>query len=345
MKKVIVLTIMLLPLLFSCENQETDFADFEYTSGFFPYQYPVRTLILGTYYVADNSNDNARRFRISAAMGGVYENKEQRIFKFIVDESLCMNAFFDDGVRVRLLPTAYYQLSDPEKIVIDPGKFNGGIDVQLTDAFFDDPLAIKRSYVLPLRLTSVINLDTLLLGRALSNDADPRMDSQWTITPRHFTMFCVKFINPFHGHFLRRGAASANDGVTAENVVYRNSYIESDEVLMLTTTGKTQVEVNTFFKGSLVNGELNMTLYFESNNYNATEGVACTVKEREDAPYTVTGTGKYLVDADEFGGKKRDAIYLSYTVQAGTQRYQANDTLVLRDRAVDMELYTLSIKN
>ena len=49
--------------LISCQNQEIDFPDFDYTTGYFPYQYPIRTIILGDY-IYDNSNDNNHEFVI-----------------------------------------------------------------------------------------------------------------------------------------------------------------------------------------------------------------------------------------------------------------------------------------
>src|SRR3546814_288149 len=76
-----------------CKNSDTTFPDFEYTSGYFPYQFPVRTLVLGDD-IYDNTNDNAHRFVISVAMGGVYENYKNRVFDFEVDESLCEQVVF-----------------------------------------------------------------------------------------------------------------------------------------------------------------------------------------------------------------------------------------------------------
>jgi hypothetical protein len=331
--------------LFSCENQENHFPDFDYTTGFFPYQYPVRTLILGNYYLSDNSNDNAHKFVVSAAMGGVYENREERKLNFVVDEDLCTDAFFADGSPVRPLPASYYTLSDPEKILIQPGHFNGGIEVQLTDAFFNDPLAIRNTYVLPLRITGVVNLDSLLEGQAASAVADPRISSQWTVAPRHFTLFAVKFINPFHGHFLQYGKSTVTRGSTAvEETVYSTPFVENNSVVMLTTAGRTGVSMASSYKSKEMIGQFRIVITFASDNYQSSEGVTCTVAEEAGEPYTVTGTGKYLPEGGYFGGKRRDAIYLDYTVTTDNESYHATDTLLLRDKDVDMELYTPSIK-
>src|SRR5512133_121546 len=92
MKKLLLIPICLIGMI-SCENFDKEFPDFKYTSGFFPYQYPVRTLVLGDY-IYDNSNDNAHKFVISVAMGGVYENKVNRVFDFTIDGTLCNNVSF-----------------------------------------------------------------------------------------------------------------------------------------------------------------------------------------------------------------------------------------------------------
>ncbi len=135
MKKILLIVLVTIGLM-SCHNFDIEHPDFDYTSGFFPYQFPVRTLVLGDY-IYDNANDNAHKFVISVAMGGVYENTQDREFEFEVDESLCNNVLFNtDGDTVHVMPSNYYTLSSDNKMVIPEGKMNGGVEVQLTDAFF-----------------------------------------------------------------------------------------------------------------------------------------------------------------------------------------------------------------
>jgi hypothetical protein len=78
MKNAIMMLILIIGLV-ACKNQDWNFPDFDYTAGYFPYQYPVRTLVLGKD-IFDNSNDNNHKFLISAAFGGVYKNSENREF-------------------------------------------------------------------------------------------------------------------------------------------------------------------------------------------------------------------------------------------------------------------------
>lgn len=336
---------MILACVISCENPANDFPDFEYTAGYFPYQYPVRTLVLGNY-IYDNSNDNNHRFVVSTAMGGVYKNTSDRIFHFVVDESLCQDAYFENGDIIRPLPASYYQLSDPDKIVIPAGEMNGGVGVQLSEAFFNDPLAIKKAYVLPLRITGVTNLDTLIQGVALSPVSDRRIPMQWSVAPKDFTMFAVKFVNPYHGRYLMRGKATVmENGASLSDSTYRSAsgYVEQDAIVSLTTESRTKVSMSSTFKTLLIPGSFDLTLNFATDEYDIEGGVPCTVEAPAGAPYTVTGSGKYIMDGGEFGGKKRDLIEISYAINIDAKVYTATDRLVFRDKGVRMETFSPGI--
>jgi hypothetical protein len=338
MKKVLVLIIVLFSGLIACENQENEFSDFDYTTGYFPYQYPVRTLVLGDY-IYDNTNDNNHKFLISAAMGGVYSNDKDREFDIEVDESLCNNVLFESTSEpIRLMPEEYYNLSSSEKLTIPSGEFNGNIEVQLTDAFFNDPLSIKLAYVIPIRLLGSADVDSILQGKPSVINPDPRLADQWEIAPKDFTMFAVKYINPYHGKYLHRGESIVKDAsnTVLETNVYRTTYIVDNELWDLVTTNMNQVSVEGNIRSSIITGTLKILLTFSEDGN-------CSVKEAAGSAYTITGTGKFLKDADEWGNKKRDAIHLNYQLSNGTNTYYATDTLVIRDRAVVMELYTSTV--
>ena len=341
MKKLLIL-LTILTCMISCENQVNDFPDFDYTTGYFPYQYPVRTIILGNY-IYDNSNDNNYRFVVSTAMGGVYENKTDRIFHFVVDETLCQDAYFEDGSIIRPLPSNYYQLSDPGKIIIPAGKMNGGVEVQLSEAFFNDPQAIKKTYVLPLRITNATNIDSLLQGVASLSNTDRRVAGHWSVRPRDFTMFAVKFVNPYHGTYLMRGKATVTEnGASVSDSTYQSAsgFVENDAVVFLGTEARTKVKMSNTFKTHQIPGTFELILNFESDKYTTPGGVACTVEAMPGAAYTVSGTGKYTVDGGEYGGKKRDLIEITYTININNKVYTATDRFVFRDKNVKMETYT-----
>lgn len=338
MKKIFLLLAIVFGL-FSCGNFEIVHPDFKYTSGFFPYQFPVRTLVLGDY-IYDNSNDNAHKFIVSVAMGGVYKNGKDRAFQFEVDNTLCNNILFTSGGDPILpLPSNYYTLSSDNEIVIPKGKMNGGVEVQLTDAFFNDPLAIKNTYVVPLRLKSSADVDTILSGSSFNPAADPRVASQWTIAPKNFTMFAVKYINEYHGTYFHYGSNVVKDASNnqVETTTYSTPYVENNPTTKLVTTGRYQVTLTTNFHSNIMTGNYTLLLNFDGNN--------CTVSAPEGSPYSITGTGTFKPNAYNWGNKERNGIELNYTVSDETNKYEANEVLVIRDRAVVMEVYSPVLAN
>jgi len=332
MKKILILITFLIGLI-ACQNQDIDYPDFDYTTGYFPYQYPVRTLVLGDY-IYDNTNDNNYKFLISAAIGGTYENTKDRDFDIQLASELCTKVLFESTKdTIRLMPSNYYTLSS-NKITVPAGKVNGGIEVQLLDAFFDDPLAIKLGYVIPVRIIGSADVDTLLQGRSSKNNPDPRIASQWDIQPKNFTMFAVNFINPYHGMYLHRGVNTIKNaaGSIVETNVYRTRYVVDNEVWKLSTTGKNQVNVTGSTHSSLVPGQLSMNLIFSSDG-------KCTIIPVPGSTYSVSGNGKFVTGGDTWGDKKRDVIHINYQLTLGANTYSATDTLVIRDRAVKMQVY------
>ncbi len=317
----------------SCENFDIEHPDFEYTSGYFPYQFPVRTLVLGDY-IYDNTNDNAGKFVVSVAMGGLYENTIDRKFAIEVDNNLCKNIrFIQGGDPIVALPTNYYTLSSTSEIVIPNGKMNGGIEVKLTDAFFADPLAIKNTYVVPIRLKSSSDVDSILSGSSLNPNADPRIVAQWINAPKNFTMFAVKYINEFHGNYFLYGSNKVKDatGAEVETTTYSTPYVENNTVAKLTTTARYQVTLPTTFRSTKITGNYTLVLTFSGNNI--------TVSAPAGSPYTISGTGAFVAKKYAWGNKSRDGIELTYKVANSTYTYEATEVLVARDRAVVMEVY------
>ena len=139
----------------SCYNADKDFPDYEGgTTAYFAYQYPVRTLILGND-IYDNTLDNEHKCRIWSTMGGAYGGRDATV-DIVIDETLCNDLYFTDeggnaAAPVLPLPKDYYQLLS--NAIPYKGEPRGYVEVQFTDAFFNDPLSIENTYVIPLRMT------------------------------------------------------------------------------------------------------------------------------------------------------------------------------------------------
>lgn len=338
MKNIVYVLIVLCMGLISCENQDRDFPDFDYSSVYFASQFPVRTITLGEDQF-DTSLDNLWKFQVYGTLAGVYSNKQDVTIDVEVDNSLTNNLLFTDGGEdIVPLPSNYYQLNS-DHIVISKGNLTGGIEVQLTQAFFDDPNAIKKTYVLPLKMTNVIKADTILSGKALVGNPNPSILSDWQIVPKNFTLYAVKYVNPWHGNYLRRGKdiITGKNGNNAldETKVRKAIYVEKDEVNKLATAALKQVVFPLNIKDkNQVNLISNLLLTFNDNGN-------CTITAASSG-YTVTGTGKFVKKGEKnsWGNKDRDALYLEYEIDHPQIHVSTKDTLVLRDRGVGYETFS-----
>jgi hypothetical protein len=312
------------------KNSDIDHPDFDHQSVYFAYQYPVRTIVLGEDLFIDNSLDNEHKFEVKATLGGTRENKNDVAINFNIDGSLLANLHFSgNGGKIQMLPSNYYSLAS-NQIIIPKRNILGGVQVQLTDAFFEDPLAIKNTYVLPLKMESVQNADSIL----------ERKD---------FVLYAIKFVNQWHGYYLRRGVDVMTNGTATRNVSRHARYVENDEVNMLSTNSFTQIDFPVVFKDQGDNFSCTLLLSFDNAG-------KCTISSSPNSPlFTATGTGSFVKKGDKksWGDTDRDALYLDYqvsyagvTVGSGTStrvisgNIATKDTLVMRDRAVKHELFT-----
>lgn len=328
--------------LSSCENQDATFPDFDYQTVYFANQCPVRTLELGEDLYVDNSLDNQRKVKIVATMGGVYQNTQDRVIDFKVDESLCDNLYFaKTDTKVTPLPEEYYTLAS-NQIVIPSGSILGGVEVQLTDAFFEDEKCLSNNYVIPVVMTDVQGVDSILQGTPQVDNPNRCLSSDWSVVPRDYVLYAIKYVNPWHGVYLRRGidVVVKSDGSTV-NEIRHKQYVENDEEVNLSTN-------------SLKANTLSLTTYNESGQavkFNLKLAFAddqtCTVSGTSD-DYEISGSGKFVSKGEKnsMGGKDRDAIYLDYSVNFKnlSMRYATKDTLVLRNRGVAPEYFSVEMK-
>ena len=171
--------------LASCDSKDKDFPDFETQTVYFAKQYPVRTVELGNDDYVDLTNDNAHKVYISATMGGAYDNPRDITVDIAVDNSLCNGLKFkDNGFDVTPMPSNYYTLAS-NSIRIPKGEITASVEVQLTDAFFNDPLSLTKHYVIPVKMSNATGVDSI-------------------ISAKNFTLYAVKYINAYHAVYVRQ---------------------------------------------------------------------------------------------------------------------------------------------
>ncbi|MGV3706529.1 MAG: DUF5627 domain-containing protein [Arcticibacter sp.] len=320
MKRILNIALVLMTAFSSCKNEEWAFPDYDIQSVYFSYQGPIRTLTLGED-IFDTSLDNEKKVQIMATTGGVYKNRKDITIDVAVKNSLAQGLRFPSPYsgNVMPMPENYYKLSS-DKIVIPADKLIGGVEVQLTDAFFADPLSVKTTYVIPLAMTNLTGADSILASKS-------------------YTLYAIRYINPWDGYYLRRGkdVFVGKNGNTSLNTtaVRHMQYVEKDEVKKITTRSLNQVEFPVTFTGANatnINRTLLLTFSDDGN---------CTVTAA-DASFTASGSGKFVKKGEKnsWGSKDRDAIYLTYQVELPERNVTSTDTLVLRDRGVKAEFFT-----
>ena len=312
MKKFLIPAMLL--LLAAC-NKDATFPDYAYQTVYFAYQYPVRTITFGED-IFSTELDNQRKCKIMATTGGVYSSKKTLNIGISVDNSLLGSGLLFGAGKDEILPMPanYYSLAD-NKIVIPEGSLAGGVEVQLTDAFFNDPKAIKNTYVIPLRITDKSGADSILSGK-------------------NFILYAIKYVNEWHGNYLRRGKDVVSGSVN-QTVVRHAEYVEKDEVDKLSTRSMKELEFPVVFKdkdGNNINCTLLLTFH---------DGEKCA-SSSTTAGISATGEGQFVKrgEKNSWGSKDRDALYLQYQVTLPGMQVATADTLVLRDRSVTMETFT-----
>ena len=318
-------------LMTSCHNGDNEFPDFDYQTVYFARPTAGRTIELGKEPEADVTDDNQHRFRVKAVMGGVYENNRDRIINIKVDESLCDNLYLTaeyGGLKATPLPAEYYTL-ESGAITIPSGSHDGGVVVQLTDAFFNDPKALDFNYVLPLVMESAIGVDSILQGKPSVANPVRVKPSDWSVQPKDYVLYFLRYVNPWHANYLRRGTDRLTvDGVTTE-ITRKKDYVINDELVSVVTSAYREctAELSTRTDADHV--------YRFKLNLAFGEDGKCTISSA-DPSMTITGSGEFITDGEKnvINGEPRDLLRLTYEVTAPGWSLKTDDYLVVRDRGI-----------
>lgn len=350
----IILAISLFMFCTAC-NQKVEFPDNTVQAVYFPIQYPVRTLVLGEDRI-DNTIDRQHAFDIGVCIGGMYENKKDWFVDFEIANDLAqdikINSAADGNAIATILPSAYYTLVPDTRATIKKGSFNGLIRVQLSDAFFNDPKAHSLNYVLPLRITSS-DCDSILRGQPVVNNPNKHLSSDWSANakPRDYTLFAVKYINPWHGTFFHRGVQKKNGTV---DKIFHARDLESNQTAQVVTAGMNK----TVYKrmGEFFNGVYESELIFSEDTSKDGEEGTIEVKAVSGSAFAVSGTGRYYKSSTDFAKEHgawlvdpntgKEIPHLTMTLDfkvegIGSDEYNFVDTLVFRNNGVKFEQFTV----
>ncbi len=339
----------------SCYNSDKEFPDYQGgTTAYFAYQYPIRTLILGND-IYDNTLDNAHKCQIWSTMGGAYNGRSATV-DIVVDPTLCDNLWFvDDGgnpfTPVLPMPTDYYKLASNQ--IPYKSDTRGYVEVQFTDAFFNDPKAVENTYVIPLVMTGVSGIDHILTGTPRAGTTPSRTNlSYWEVLAKDYVLYCVKYINPWTAKYIRRGVDNVTEKGVSATVVRRDTTLvntdlehykenpvnANDEVCSIKTKNMSQALFKVSFRTSGASISCNLILTFNGNQ--------CTIST-DDENVTASGSGEFIeggTDKPEYKDYQwgsmnqkpvsRDILRLNYNVKFEDKDIQVStvDTMVVQTR-------------
>ena len=324
-------------VLTSCYNADREFPDYQDgTTAYFAYQYPVRTLVLGND-IYDNTLDNAHKCRIWSTMGGAYGGRDAYV-NIVVDPSLCDDLYFVDAggnaaAPVLPMPQEYYQLSS--NVIPYNGDSRGYVEVQFTDAFFNDEKAIENTYVIPLLMTNVSGIDHILTGKPREGFSPVRVNAdEWATLPKDYVLYCVKYMNPWQGRYIRRGIDTVTENGKTNTIIrkdmtlvntdllhyHENPVNQNDEICAIKTKNMTQAIFPVSIKRNTGDASVSCNLILTFN------GNTCTIST-DDENVTATGSGEFITNGTERAEYKdyqwgsnngqpvqRDILRLAYSI-------------------------------
>ncbi|WP_158027194.1 DUF1735 domain-containing protein [Labilibacter marinus] len=300
-KKLILASVCLMFILQSC-YEDYKF-DYEYTSTYFSYQYPLRTLVV--------EDQKDLKFDFGVVLGGKRSNNSAETVDYVIDPSL-----ITDIPELQLLPADRYTISGTEgQLTIPSGEITGRATVTIDkDWFLDQEQATGVVYALPIQI--------------VDHSTDSVTDG------KDFTIIALRYFNEFHGVYWLNGADKKYNFLSNE-VEDEFVYTSDDEVIRgykrvdLTTVDSATVKAA--YTGRQTVGNYSMLL-----NIRKADGVVTITPDPESEIKELSGTGLYDV---QDGALYLDYTYY-YDDTHDEIRHEVKDTLYYLDTYLELEEWT-----
>jgi len=309
MKKIFVF-LLLSVLLVSCYDEYI--LDYEYTGVYFPYQYNVRTFVVGEGMKVD----------VGVALGGVRDNTFDRNVKYILDNTLITadvlnkmkgaSAYIKDNVatvtQLLPMPANYYTLSDPDNFVIKQGWHNGTITVKPDSAaFLADPVTMTATYVLPFNIYEA--------------DADTILQS------RRSAVIGLRYENMLFGKYWHGGSALVNRPAKTDTTLTYYKVIPQPEakVWVLKTAGPNSLYANGYLDQASTKNEMLLTL----------NGDNITISTVAGSTFAISGEGSSSFNRSKLLQDRKIFLKYQYTNSVNGYTYHCTDTIYFRNRVRD----------
>ena len=310
MKKILMGLILAVALV-SCYNNYIE--NWSYDGIYFPYQYNVRTFVVG----------EGTKIEVGADLAGDRTNTKDRKVVFTRDNSLLANGlklmkaaaaeqYIKDAVApvttLLPLPANYYSLSDTSKIVIKTGNTMGSVVVTVDSTLFlSDSKTLFANYAIPFKL--------------LSADAD-------TILPlKNSAVIGVKYENMLFGNYWHGGVTTVKNasGATIQTIAYYSSVNQPEnKIWNLKTVAPNALVTNGYSDQTTTKSEMKLTL----------DGTNIIVSTNAGSTFAVLPDAASTFNRAKLLQNRKILLNYKYINAAGNTCY-AQDTLIFRNRVRD----------
>lgn len=308
MKKIFAFLIIAL-LFVSCYEEYVK--DFDYDGIYFPNPVNVRTVVVG----------EGMKIKVGAQLSGVLENTRDRNVNFVIDNNLVTPSilntmkthswFWVSGPagkveELKPLPSDYYTLSDPGRIIIKKGWHSGNVTLKIDSLkFLGTEGTLNPMYAIPFYITDA--------------------DADTIIEKFRSTVIGIRYENKLFGNYLHGGVAVVKNaaGATVETLKYQTAVNQTNEIMQLSTVAPHALATNGYVRNRT--GKPEIILSLEGNNVIIGSAPGSTNTYEPDGESLFNGS-KLLQDRK---------IFLKYKYVENNLTYHCQDTLTFRNRIRD----------
>lgn len=293
MKKYLLFAIILLATFSSCSFEDEEIT-YPYTSVYLPYQVYNRNIVVG----------EGLGLEIGVIFSGVLENNKERTVKYEIDPSLINTAGQSE------LPPSYYTI-DGSEIRVPKGGLKGYLPVKLDSvAFLNDPKSLTGEYILPIRLVSSSNVDSI--NRAMD-----------------YMKLSVSYYAKQHGNYTYSGTLVKTEGGVSEEITYQNVSTVTNSFRFLKTAGPRRMQVVADATGTSVDpAKGTYTFMIEVATHG---GGVVTITADPASTVAIAQDGECTYDVVS------KTFKLNYKYTIGNATYKASENLVFRNRIRDVQ--------
>ncbi|MCW0484252.1 BT_3987 domain-containing protein [Gaoshiqia sediminis] len=295
MRKNIFILLILSSILGSCGFEE-EVISYGTTSVYFYNQEYNRNIVVG----------EGLDLKAGIMFSGLINNDQDRVVQYDIDPSVILDP------SKTMMPANYYTLSGTSQFVVPKGEEQGYVEIEIdSTAFLADPKSLTGEYVIPFRLISSTDVDSIN-------------------TAKDYMVISVSYWAKQHGNYNYSGQTiRKSSGVAVDTLVYENTSTISESVRELETVGPNMMKVipdGTAGSKDPASGKFSFNVEVPTLG-----GGSVIVTTGQGSAIEISPDGSSVYD------EASKTFYLSYQYNDGTYDCFATDTMVFRNRIRDIQ--------